>query len=142
MEQTAGRASSESKIVLALHIVSQSMDAMQGAGTPFNARAYARENSISVRLLNEVLRELTEAGLVTAVTDSPGNYVLLRSPESMRVKDVVTAMLRSGVGPKAFGLHRLHSQLHETLGEVEQSAESLIRPQPPSDDGSESHAQD
>jgi membrane protein len=142
MEQTAGRASAESKIVLALHIVSQSMDAMRDKRAPFNALDYAREHSVSVRLLNEVLRELGDAGLVACVADAPDRYVLLRSPESMRVKDVVTAMLRSGVGPRAFGLHRLHSQLHETLGEVEQSAESLIQPPSCDDDQSESYAQD
>jgi len=142
MEQTAGRASAESKIVLALHIVSQSMDAMRDKRAPFNARDYAREHSVSVRLLNEVLRELADAGLVAGVADAPDRYVLLRSPESMRVKDVVTAMLRSGVGPRAFGLHRLHSQLHETLGEVEQSAENLVQPPSGADDQSEPYAQD
>lgn len=128
MEQSAGRASTESKIIVALHVVSQAVDAIRDDRGPFDASAYAEANGIPVRLLNEVLAELRDARLLARVTDEPDSYVPLRAPENVRVKDVVSAIMRSGAGPETFGLERLNARLHETLGEIEASAENLVQP--------------
>ena len=92
LEMRARAASARSKFVLALAVVREAARAMLGEAPAFETSRFAREKGVPVRILNEVLHELVQAGLLAELRNGAGVYVLLRSPDSIQVKDVFDVM--------------------------------------------------
>lgn len=104
MEQGARKANVQARIILALSIVLEAARGMIGKGNGFETSWYAEQKRIPVRFINEVLDELKEAGLVAELSGNAGRFVLLKSPDSVKVKDVVDVIMLSGAEPRALGL--------------------------------------
>ena len=117
-EQTARRASTESRIVLALSIVSEATRAFKEGEGAWDARAFARQKSVPVRLLNEVLDELSAQGYLGEIAERPGVFAMLKFPDSISRRDIVEAMMKSGVDPETLGLHRLRADSENLLPEA------------------------
>jgi membrane protein len=115
MEQTARRASTESRVLLAMAIISEAIRTVQDRNGAFDAAEYAQARQIPVRLLNEVLDELVTAGFVAAIAGQQDHYALLRAPDDVRKKDVVEAMMRAGAGPRDLGLEGLREESDRLL---------------------------
>lgn len=104
VEQGAGRANARARVLLALAVCVECGRAL-GRGDPgFDPAAFARARRVSVRLLNDVIADLAQAGLLAELSGEPRRYVLLRAPGSLGVSDVVDCMLRAGVHPESLGL--------------------------------------
>jgi membrane protein len=103
MEQGADKASVEARLTLALAVLTDATrDLLAGRGA-FDAARFARARRIPARLLNSVLRDLTDLRFLGELGDQPGRYALLRPPESVTVRAVSATLLTGGVGPEAFG---------------------------------------
>jgi membrane protein len=107
MEHPGRTASPESRIRLALAVVVEAARAMFGQTTTFDTVRFARENRVPVRFLNEAVGELERAGLVAPLSEGSGRYVLLKAPESVKVGDVVSVVMREGATPGDLGLDAL-----------------------------------
>jgi DNA-binding IscR family transcriptional regulator len=107
LERSAGLASTQSKISLAVAAVLEAARALSGGRPVLNVSDYAHQHQVPVRLLNDLVGLLERGGLMAELADQPGAYVLLRSPEQIKVGDVVTLLLRDGSGPERLGLDKL-----------------------------------
>jgi membrane protein len=115
LEQSARRASAESRVGMALSIVLEAARSMTTGNPGFEPQDYARRRLVSVRFLNEVVDELTNAGLLGQLSGDGVRYVLLKSPDTLTAREVVDCILRSGVRPEALGLSALPAGVEQTL---------------------------
>jgi len=86
---------------------------MVGNEPIFEAAAFVRQQRLSARLVNLVLHELVTAGLLAELSDRPGFFVLLKSPDSVLVRDVFNIVFGSGKSLEGSGL-----DLGGTIGEI------------------------
>ena len=82
--------------MLALSIMSHAAQAMMINMPGFQVSAYAKKHGIPVRLINEVVEQLVAAQLLAEVSAGDGSYVLLKVPDSIRVKDVMRVIIQAG----------------------------------------------
>lgn len=115
MEQGVERASLESKVTLALSVVVAAGRAMLGDGGRFEVAAYAREHLVPVRFLNAIVNELVDIGLMGELSEQPGAFVLMKSPGSIRVGEVVDDVLRHGVQPADLGLRSVDHVVRDAV---------------------------
>jgi len=126
MEQKAHGASTQARIMLALSIMSHSAQAMMINVPQFDINAYAHIHRVPVRLIHEVVDALVKANLLADVSDGAGRYVLLKVPDSVRVKDIINVMLQSGATPHSLGLDMLNPAIRQVMGKMDAgSAEAL-----------------
>jgi membrane protein len=130
MEQGGGKASIQSRIRLALAVVSEAARAMMGQGEVFEISRFAAERRVPVRLLNDVVEELVRDGLMARLSEEKrGMYALLKSPESLKVADIIEACLQSGVKPEVLGLTSLHPRIEKAVqaatGGIDQALQSM-----------------
>ncbi len=118
MERSALNASIQSKIMVAIGIMQQAARALSGTGHVFMASDFARERRVSIRLVSEVVRLFERAGLMAALAERPGCYTLLKSPELLKVTDVVDVILRDGSDPEDMGLDHLDESVRKVLANI------------------------
>jgi len=66
--------------------------AYHNRGAPTQAKDIARRQNIPQRYLEQIFQELKRAGLVDARRGPRGGYYLTRSPEDIRLGDVMRAL--------------------------------------------------
>ncbi len=115
MESAAENASSKSRLILALSVVVHAAEAMTGSRPRFETGAYGREHRVPIRLLNELVRVLVGAGLLAEMADKQGAFVLLKSPESLRVREVVDVIMQEGARPETLGLTKVDPPIEKVL---------------------------
>ncbi len=126
LEQRAHDASMLSRIMLAMSVISHAAQSMMVNVPHFEVSAYARQHRVPVRLINEVLDALAAAGLMAEIAGGEGKYVLLKSPESIRVREIIYTMLQTGATPQSLGLERLNPAIRHVLGKMDNgTAEAL-----------------
>ena len=118
MERGAHRASAQSRVTLALAVILEAARHMLGQGAAFEVAAFARSRTVPVRFLNDIVDELTRAGLLAELGGREGAYVLLRSPDGLRVEEVIDAIYQSGVPPDELGLDAVDPLVGRLLAEV------------------------
>ena len=104
MERGAGKANIQSRIVLALAIVAEAARAMRDNAPPFLVSEYAVEQRIPVRFLNNVVGELVQAGYLAEISESAGRYVLLKAPDTLKVREIVNTVMLAGIPPADMGI--------------------------------------
>lgn len=126
LELRAHDASMRSRIMLAFSIISHAAQSMMVNVPHFEIAAYARRHRVPVRLINEVVKALSGAGLLGEISGDDGRYVLLKPPAAIRVQEIMTVMLQSGTSPQALGFDRLNPAIRHVLGRVDNGlAEAL-----------------
>ncbi|MBI2441829.1 MAG: YihY family inner membrane protein [Lentisphaerae bacterium] len=126
MEQKAHEASTQSRIMLALSILSHAAQAALINVPCFEINAYAHTHRVPVRLIHEVVAALVKANLLVEVADGAGRYVLLKVPSLIRAKDVIAIMLQTGATPRSMGLDQLNPAISHVLGKMDSgTAETL-----------------
>jgi membrane protein len=117
-ESAADRANAKSRLLLALTVLAHAAEALAGNRTRFEAGAFARAHRVPIRLLNDVIRVLTRAGLLAETAGKQGTYVLLKAAESVRIRDVVEVVLQDGAGPEKLGLQTLSGEVAGILDSI------------------------
>jgi membrane protein len=118
MEHGARVPNVEARLALALAVVVEAGRAVINGGGTFNTTRFAAASRVPVRLLNDVVTELVRSGLLGELSDSPGIYALLKSPDRLTVGDVIRAVMSAGTDPKALGLARLDTRLRDVAARV------------------------
>ena len=104
-EQAAVRASMISKLWVAFSVMQEAVRVFEGTEASLDTAAYANENNIPIRLMNEVVEVLSRANIVGAVGgDGQKGYVLLQAPEHVSAKKIYDLMLTDGAAPDDLGL--------------------------------------
>ncbi len=127
LEQRAHGASTRSRIMLALSVMSHAAQSMMINVPHFRVSAYARAHGVPVRLINEVVEQLVEAKLLAEVAPGDGSYVLLKVPDSIRVKDVMDVILQAGTSPQSLGLERLNPAIRQVLGKEQTGVAEALK---------------
>jgi membrane protein len=128
-EQGARHAGCRARMQLALAVAAEMARAMQAGEGALPAVRFAQRQGLSVRLLNEVLDDLQQAGLVAETAGQPGAYVLLHDPSRLTAATVVRAVLDRGEPPEALGLDHLEPRLRDYSRQAERAwAEALEQP--------------
>ncbi len=127
MEQAAHGASAQSRIMLALSVMSHAAQAMMINVPPFEAAAYAGAHRVPVRLLHEVVGSLVRAGLLAETAEGDGRYVLCKVPDSIRVRDVASVMVQDGSCPRALGLDMLNPAIRHVMGKMDAGAAEALK---------------
>jgi membrane protein len=103
MEQGSRQASAESRLMLALALVGEAAGPVPDR--TLSVDSFARRHTIPVRLAYDVMACLCRAGIFGELAGSASDrYALLSQPESLRVGDVMRAILSDGVPPESLGL--------------------------------------
>jgi membrane protein len=128
-EQGARQASFRARWQLALALVVETVRAMRAGEAPFQAARFAQRQGCSVRLLNDVIEDLQQAGLIAETAQQPGSYVLLHDPSRLLAATVVLAVLDRGATPESLGLGRLDPRVRDYTRQAERAwADTLDRP--------------
>ncbi len=121
LESGADSASMRSRILVALMVLRRAGLAMHGGQGPFDAAGFAHQHKAPIRLINSVVGGLARQGYLAQVASRDAGYVLMRAPESIRVEELVSALMREGGGQDELeGRLMLDSPLKETLAKIDQ----------------------
>jgi len=107
LERAGEKANIKARAAISLAVVSRVAEAMSGTSLPFDCESFAKQKCVPVRLLNEVISQLVDAGWLAEVADRPENYVLLRAPASILVRDILKTVMDEGVSLETLGLDHL-----------------------------------
>ena len=120
LESAADTASMRSRILVALMILRSAGRAMSGGRDLFDAAAFARQNKAPIRLINSVVGVLAKKGYLAQVASRDAGYVLMRAPETVRIRNLVAEMMHEGGGHAEIeGVLMLDAPLKETMAKIE-----------------------
>ncbi len=107
MESAAGRASPYARFLLAAAFCAEAAQAVRKRGTAFDAEAFSLQRRISARLSQDVLEDLTRAGILAKIEGRNGLYLPCRDLTALTVADVAKIVLTDGTQPNELGLQRM-----------------------------------
>ena len=120
LESAADTASMRARILVALMILRRAGRAMDKGKGPFDAAAFARMNKVPIRLINAVVTGLVKRGYLAQVASRDADYVLMRSPETIRIRELVSELMHEGGGHAEIeSVVKLDEPLKDTLGKIE-----------------------
>ncbi len=107
MESAAGRASPYTRFLLAAAFCAEAAHAVRKRGAAFDAEAFSLQRRISARLSQDVLEDLTRAGILAKIEGRNGLYLPCRDLAALTVADVAKIVLTDGTPPNELGLQRM-----------------------------------
>lgn len=107
MESAAGRASPYTRFLLAAAFCAEAARAVREQGQAFDADAFALHRRVSTRLSQDVLGDLTRAGVLARVEGRNGRYLPCRDFSVMTVAEVAKTIWSDGTPPNELGLQRM-----------------------------------
>ena len=127
MERGARRANVQSRIILALSLIVEAARAMVGKAREFEIADYARRKCVPVRFLNDMVTELVQAGFLAELSEKSGRFVLLKSPESLKAREVIDVVMLSGVKPDALGLGSVDPWIEKVINMADHGINESLR---------------
>ncbi len=126
MEQGAQKANVQSKIMLALSVIVEAGRSMTGTAHGFEVSSYASRQKIPVKLINDMVSELEEAGFLAKLSQGEGRFALLRSPGNLTVKEVIDVVVHSGIKPEDLGLDKIDSRIKDIVRKAIKGADDSL----------------
>jgi len=111
MEMASRAASAESRLTLATALLAEC--ARAGDEQAVSVEQFAAANRIPIRLANEVVDTLSQAGLLGRLAGSGNRYALLRPPETVTVGGICAIVLGAGIAPAALGLTNVNPAVRQ-----------------------------
>lgn len=124
MERLAERASFAYRESLAVRLVLEMAARFKHGGPAVAAAPVAEAWNVPVRLINDTLDDLAEAGLVTACATEPVSYQPGRAPSTIHLLDVLQALRQRGEDPS---LLREEPAFRELYAMVDASKEESLQ---------------
>ena len=120
LESAADVASMRARILVALMVLRRAGRAMAGEREMFDAATFARQVKAPIRLINSVVATLAKKGYLAQVASRDAGYVLMRAPETIRIRDLVSELMHEGGGHAEIeGVLMLDAPLKETMAKIE-----------------------
>ena len=121
LESAADTASLRARLLVALMILRRAGRVLEGGKGLFDAAEFAHRNKAPIRLVNAVVAALARRGYLAQVATRDAGYVLMRAPDSIRIRDLVAELMREGGGHAELeGRLTTDAALQETLARIEQ----------------------
>ena len=109
LEQFADEASMRARILMAVTLCVESVKATRGSeGGAFNAEKYAHDNGVPHRFVTHILDQLVDHGFLAGL-----EYLLCKSSATLRILDIVDAMMDKGEAIESLGMEELGSSVTE-----------------------------
>lgn len=122
LESAADSASMRSRILVALMVLRRAGVSMATGKGFFDTTDFARKNKAPIRLINSVVATLVDKGYLAQVASRDAGYVLMRAPDTVRIRALVGEMISDGGGhPEVEESLTLDAPLKETLAKIESS---------------------
>ena len=115
MEQNSSRASTESRVALAISIVIEAAKSMVSQTGSFESSSFARRKQIPVRFMNETVQLLVDSGFLAELSQQEGRFVLLRTPDRLQINDIARGVMQFGVKPASLGLSAMDPEVQESI---------------------------
>lgn len=126
MESAAVNASARSRIALALAVLAHAAEALRGDQPRFVPSAFSAAHHVPIRLLNDLVRMLVRAGYLVEVAGPESSYVLARSPETIKLRDVFSAVLEEGAHPERLAGKSVEAGVRSVLDRVDKGLEDAL----------------
>lgn len=121
LESAADSASMRSRILVSLMVLRRAGRVMESGKGVFDAALFARKNKAPIRLINAVVGLLVRRGYLAQVAGRDAGYVLMRAPEALKLRDVVSELVREGGGhPEVDESIRIDEPLRATMAKFEE----------------------
>ncbi len=104
MEQGAGQASMRTRLIVAVDLLATAARRLVAGDGLLSIGDYVRERRVSVRLVNDVVRDLAQRKLLVEIAEEPGVFAVRRDVSGLTVAEVVRGLLDSGSQPRALGV--------------------------------------
>ncbi len=104
MEKHAADASIVARLILAVMILREAGLALHGAAKPFDTSRFVQQRKVPVRFVHAVVKLLVDAGYLAPLAGTSDTYVLLRSADHVKIRDVLHTMLHAGADASVLGL--------------------------------------
>ncbi len=105
MELEAARASLRTRWLVAADLLSTAAAALRDGDGLLHIPEYVRQRRVSVRLVNDVVHELTERQLLAEVTSSPGAFAVRHDVLNLTLGELGTVLMDTGVPAATLGLY-------------------------------------
>lgn len=116
MEQGARKASQRTRLIAAIDLMVWAAHSLKEGNGLLVLGDYLKENSVSVRLVNDVLHDLVRQKYLVETAHDSGIFALRRDISSLTVGEIVRTMLDSGLEPGHLGYDCVsHSRLCDPL---------------------------
>jgi len=115
LERFGEKASIKARAAIGLAVMEAAALALGSDAPSFEIGTFARVRKIPVRLLNEVLAFLVQAGWLAEVGERTGSYVLLKAPDTIPVLALIDKLLNEGITPEHLGLDHLGSSIEAMM---------------------------
>jgi len=124
-EMEGTEAGMRAQVLLAVLVMRETAGAVRRGGE-FDADEFSRRRKVPIRLVNATVYALCKMNYLVKVAEADDRYVLKRSAESVRIADVVRAVVR-GPGEVDFGVALTEEQgLAEVAGRFDQGMEEAF----------------
>ncbi len=117
IERNEERASIRSQLMLAYAVIIWAARAFLERGKPLELAPFAEQYRVPIRLVRKIVSQLESAGLLAAVADCDGCFVMLRSPGKVTLGDITQVILSSGASIDELGFE-LSAALQQLGAEV------------------------
>lgn len=107
MESGWNEPSMRARILFAAAMLRELAERQRGADGILDVSAYNRERRVSVRLVREVARDLSAAGVLAPVADRPDAYTSCVDLQSYTLSDLTLTMLGTGASAERLGVGKL-----------------------------------
>ncbi|MBO7655197.1 MAG: YihY/virulence factor BrkB family protein [Kiritimatiellae bacterium] len=108
IEELASTASVRARFLLALAFcIETAKFAKRKDGGPFSVETFARDRHLPVRLVQNILEDLTRNKILVAIADQPGSYLLCKCGSSITVAELIKVLMEDGAAPEELGLQNL-----------------------------------
>lgn len=111
MESAAGRASPYTRFLLAAAFCAEAARSVQEYGTSFDAAAFSLNHQVSARLSQDVLDDLTRAGLLAKIEGRGECFLPCRDLTTLTAADVAKIVFSDGTQPNELGLQRIDQSI-------------------------------
>jgi len=131
MEKHAADASIAARLTLAVLILREAGLALHGEHGPFDVGHFVKARKVPVRFVHAVVEELVHAGYLGSLAGASDVYVLLRSAEHVKMRDVLHTMLHAGSDTTSLGLRSellepsVVDAVQQALGTAEQELDRI-----------------
>ncbi|MCP5488643.1 MAG: YihY family inner membrane protein [Verrucomicrobia bacterium] len=106
MERMSARASFRTRWTLAFELLREAAAKFHRGGGALDVEAYSHQHRVPIRLVQDVVHQLTDGGYLAELADHEGSYVLLRSPDQISLNHIIRLLVDEGADPGALGMTR------------------------------------
>jgi len=126
LERGAQGANVRVRQMLALSIMRESGVIFSKPRESFDKADYADSFKIPIRLVNDIIQLLVDAGFLVEISGKENNYALAFSPDKITIKNILDLVEEAGKGADDFDLDSIDPQILAELEKVDQGKEEYL----------------